>query len=694
MGAMYARSSGSQTDAIAKPQVLVLSRTEELKNQICRAVGDGAGVVHATNLRKAIEATERIDVSVVITDATTKRDEFISLRNRLSQYADSAVWILAAERGQTNDLLNMVNSGEIFRFLFKPIATEQARQHIDAALQQNNRGRLKVVPKLDETLDSLPVLSEDEPQIEEIDFGSHSEIVLETKEPESFEAVLEAAPQPQNTEPEAHDAESFDDDSHDDRMDVDPFGSGDGRDGTSMISLAVIASMVAGLVLAAGAAWMFIVYMNKQDAVLVQRADVAEIEAFEALAQAATAFDDGRYVEPEFDNALFYNQLVLEREPTNEEANLGLDRIAQVYVQQLITALQDDRPEDAISARITVEQIRPDHPQLNALDRELSLHAVTLLTEVRDALEAGEIEQGQERLDLATLILSPDDPQVMELSELIATTLRTSRVDELASEARQKIREGRLVAPANDNAKAYLEQLHEFDAESEAFDSGMRSLSNALLARARTYRTRGEFNTARRWINEAGTLDVDTAGVLRARQAVDNAEREAQIQAAAATAQATAAAETAASEALAAEPPAVQTVAATPARSDPIAATESEAKDRGGFFGLFGSRSDDSAGSTVPPEIVSLESLTTVNYVAPRYPREATRFGVTGWVDVEFTVNERGETQDIDILDAEPRGYQFERATLSAVKKWTFQPKRVDGRPVAQRTRLRVDFAQ
>jgi len=75
----------------------------------------------------------------------------------------------------------------------------------------------------------------------------------------------------------------------------------------------------------------------------------------------------------------------------------------------------------------------------------------------------------------------------------------------------------------------------------------------------------------------------------------------------------------------------------------------------------------------------------------PVYPPAAFRQGVAGWVEVEYTVNERGTTTDVAVVAAEPRGV-FDEAAVVAVSGWKYRPRVVNGRPVAQRTSVTLQF--
>ena len=69
--------------------------------------------------------------------------------------------------------------------------------------------------------------------------------------------------------------------------------------------------------------------------------------------------------------------------------------------------------------------------------------------------------------------------------------------------------------------------------------------------------------------------------------------------------------------------------------------------------------------------------------VNPRYPPRAQSRGIEGWVQLEFTITPQGTTTDVQVVDADPKGY-FERSAKRAVQKYKYKPKVVDGKAVAR----------
>lgn len=86
-----------------------------------------------------------------------------------------------------------------------------------------------------------------------------------------------------------------------------------------------------------------------------------------------------------------------------------------------------------------------------------------------------------------------------------------------------------------------------------------------------------------------------------------------------------------------------------------------------------------------------LTELVALNSVPARYPRRAEENGLSGWVDVHFTVTAEGETTNIEISASEPESI-FDRAATAAVEQWQFQPVEFRGQVISQRAAARLKF--
>jgi len=89
--------------------------------------------------------------------------------------------------------------------------------------------------------------------------------------------------------------------------------------------------------------------------------------------------------------------------------------------------------------------------------------------------------------------------------------------------------------------------------------------------------------------------------------------------------------------------------------------------------------------------IASDVDVVPVVRVNPQYPPRAAERGVEGWVELMFTVSRAGAVIDVEVTKSHP-GTVFDRAALRAVRKWKYNPRVEDGKPV-ERTGVRVRLA-
>ncbi|QYM78521.1 TonB family protein [Horticoccus luteus] len=76
--------------------------------------------------------------------------------------------------------------------------------------------------------------------------------------------------------------------------------------------------------------------------------------------------------------------------------------------------------------------------------------------------------------------------------------------------------------------------------------------------------------------------------------------------------------------------------------------------------------------------------------VAPNYPFEMKRSGITGEVVVDFIVDTHGDVQNAFAVRSTQR--EFEQPAVQAVSKWKFTPGRKNGRAVYSHLQVPIEF--
>lgn len=76
----------------------------------------------------------------------------------------------------------------------------------------------------------------------------------------------------------------------------------------------------------------------------------------------------------------------------------------------------------------------------------------------------------------------------------------------------------------------------------------------------------------------------------------------------------------------------------------------------------------------------------------PRYPLEAAREKIKGWVKLSFSINRFGKVENIVVIDSEPKVI-FDQAAIDALQHWKYKAKLEKGKTVRQEyLSVRIDF--
>jgi len=77
--------------------------------------------------------------------------------------------------------------------------------------------------------------------------------------------------------------------------------------------------------------------------------------------------------------------------------------------------------------------------------------------------------------------------------------------------------------------------------------------------------------------------------------------------------------------------------------------------------------------------------------IEPQFPREAMIRGISGWVEIVFTIEPDGSVSKPKVTASSPSDI-FDRSALRAIYRWKFKPRIVDGKAVTRQARQRLEF--
>jgi eukaryotic-like serine/threonine-protein kinase len=128
--------------------VLVVDRDEEIFRVARELVANQCPVLYAANLDAALEAIQKQEIAVVITDVESGQEQLLAMLKILKQEYPGIQTIVATKASDSELVIELINQAQIFRFLNKPVNVRLLKNHVLAALQRYLT--YKQVPKLAE----------------------------------------------------------------------------------------------------------------------------------------------------------------------------------------------------------------------------------------------------------------------------------------------------------------------------------------------------------------------------------------------------------------------------------------------------------------------------------------------------------------------------------------------------------------
>jgi TonB family protein len=417
------------------------------------------------------------------------------------------------------------------------------------------------------------------------------------------------------------------------------------------------------------------------------------------LALAKEAFAQGKYLEPANESALDLYRSALALDPNNTDAVAGIRSVTDKVLERAEAALLAERIEEAI---VTIERARDidaQHPRLAFLDSQIA--------------------RERERLKLS---------QAQEVG---------NRVNTLVAQANERMQNGRLISPANSNARDALVEARKLDPTNPTVAQAVRELSGMLTDEARQSIAAGKNEEAQTMVNAARQLGFSGAALAAVERSLTEASRSAAARRPASNTGSGPNVDTMiadirtrltagklidpagdnAREALAAlraaapTRPEVEELSRTLSTRllssgrqamaakafDRSAQLIAASKDVGAAYigaDIANAETELAAAreeNALLTNIVSASTLKRTRMVAPTYPSDALKRGIEGWVELAFTVQPNGTVDDVEVRNASPAEI-FDDAATRAIRQWRFEPVQRSGKAVPQRAMVRLRF--
>lgn len=356
-----------------------------------------------------------------------------------------------------------------------------------------------------------------------------------------------------------------------------------------------------------------------------------------SLRKARLAAGAGVLTDPEGQSALHLYGLVLAADPDHEAARAELDGILDRLSERAAEYLESGAYYDAHRLAERVEAVRPAHGLVDRVRQYLDELERTKLTEAMSQAESGEFEAAM------TLVSEAENLPGGELGDYAAVRGSIEEMRAAQEEAEQAERE-RLETERREEQQqlgAWMDRVR------GAIEQG--KLVSPAGDNAREY---FEARTGSGEASAAIREELMTAMVDRARMLLNDDDL-----------------------------PAAESMLASAV--DFGGETEATARVAGAIEAHYVERES----STVR----AISDFVVVERVPAEYPPRLVARGVTGWVELAFTVTASGKTAEIEVLNAEPEE-AFNVSAIEAVEQWRFEPRTFRGTPISQRTMARLVY--
>lgn len=125
---------GSTHAAMKDVGVVVFTIDSEFAATVIRAMPADRTTFVATTLIKVAEAVEQQNAGVLITDFTTNKVTLQRIIGVLKKHRPELITIAVSDGHDTTDMINLINYGQVFRYVLKPLEPEALAKDINAAV--------------------------------------------------------------------------------------------------------------------------------------------------------------------------------------------------------------------------------------------------------------------------------------------------------------------------------------------------------------------------------------------------------------------------------------------------------------------------------------------------------------------------------------------------------------------------------
>jgi TonB family protein len=443
------------------------------------------------------------------------------------------------------------------------------------------------------------------------------------------------------------------------------------------------------------------------------------------IEKAQQAMLDRHFIDPLAGSALSLYREVLVIKPDNGEARQGLQRLSEILMARVQSALDDRKFDVALQFLETARSIDANDKRLIALDEKIaSLRAELGPAQILAALNAQNFDRAAQLIDEAARSKALPPAKLAQLRDEVHRRRDEFEASRLLKLVDTRLQQDHVIDPHNDSAVYYLDQAKQAGATGAALQGQAQEVLKRLTQMMRAAIQQRNFSDAERIL-------IEVHGIGAAQAAVNSLQRELNV----------------ARNSLAAQRPEqpqylelAQARLAQGKLTDPdndsalfyvtqLRAADPKSNGLAQISGSLQSQILDRARASVEagdidkaeallqkagslgasPDLDAMndrirqrraggdllqmpeQSLTRLNKLDVQYPSRALQSNIEGWVELAYTVGADGSVSNIKILNSTP-ARTFESSASKAVSRLRYQPVIQGGKAISVGTQVRIVY--
>jgi len=444
------------------------------------------------------------------------------------------------------------------------------------------------------------------------------------------------------------------------------------------------------------------------------------------MEKAQQAMLDRHFIDPLTGSALSLYREVLIISPDSGEARQGLQRLAEILIARVQSALDDRKFDVALQFLETARSIDASDKRLSALDEKIaSMRAELGPAQILAAINAQNFDRATQLIDEATRTKALPSVKLAQLRDEVRRRTAEFEVSRLLKLADARLQQDQVIEPRNDSAISYLEQAKQAGASAPALQGEVQELAKRMTQMAHAAIQQHNLGDADKILTEMHNIAAPQASVASVQREL-NAARSQQAPQKPEQPQFLELAQSRLALGRLTDPDNdnalyyvnQQRVADSkaPGLAQIMTTLQAQILDRARAAldagdmeksealvqqaGTLGASSDlDAVNDRIRQkkaaggEVLQMpeQSLTRRNKLDVQYPARALQAGVEGWVEIGYIVGPDGSVSNVRVLNSTPQG-TFEASASKAVGRLKYQPVIQNGKPVAVGTQVRIVY--